>query len=262
LKLADAFQSHLMPAEALPVRCHVVKEEHLQFVENYLVERLPRCYTTIEYLKQRTTKTGMTASSLLANFLPDNGSVMSGDFGEILALFFLSSEQLDKTKLIKKWRYKQDRKKAAPHSDVILIYRKNESTPTKEDFVICAEAKQKATKSKTYIPIKDAVEGFLNDRTGRLARTMVWLKEKAIHKGQPKMISYLDRFTNDLSVEYSKYFKAIAIIDRNLLDEEISRKLDLPKQDKSFEIVVLGISQLKQLYETVFTRAIKEVTVE
>jgi len=186
-------------------------------------------------LKQRATETGKLHSELLANKLSEHGSVMSGDFGEILALYFLSSERTERTILVKKWRYKQDRQSSAPHSDIIIFHRESNDEPSKSDFVICAEAKQKATPSKTFIPISKAVEGFYKDSTGRLARTLVWLKEKAIDHESTERIKFLERFTSDLSVEYAKFFKAVAIIDRDFLDEEITRKLDLPKQNSSFE---------------------------
>ncbi len=187
---------------------------------------------------------------------------MSGDFGEVLTLFFLSSERPEKTKLVMKWRYKQDRRKPAPHSDVIILHRRKRDAPSKTDFVICAETKQKATHSERFIPISEAVRGFEKDRIGRLARSLAWLRERAIDRDLPKNITYIERFTNDLSVEYCKYFKAVVILERDLLDKEITRKIGLPGQDASFEIVALGVGSLKSLYEAVFKRAIKEVTIE
>lgn len=143
LIVAKVFESYEMPAGALPVRCHVLITEQAQVLEDYLVVSLPECYTTKLHLRQRATETNLSISELLMNKLPDPGNVMSGDFGEIVTLFFLSSERTERTTLIKKWRYKQDRTKAIPFSDVIILHRED-ATPSARDFVICAESKQKA----------------------------------------------------------------------------------------------------------------------
>ena len=96
----------------------------------------------------------MEPGEILENRLPNPGNVMSGDFGEIVSMLFLSSERAETTLPVKKWRYKQDFKKSAPHSDVIVLHRRSRRRPTTDDFVICAEVKQKATPSRRYIPIE------------------------------------------------------------------------------------------------------------
>ena len=55
-----------------------------------------------------------------------------------------------------------------------------------------------------------------------------------------------------------QYFKATAIIDLNLLDDELTREIDVPEQNEHFEVIVLGIPNLKQFYETVFERCVTE----
>ena len=259
---AEAFEHHIMPEGALPIRCHVLQGDQASALENYMVQSLPECYTTKKTLKMRAEATKVSLSQLMANKLPDAGNVMSGDFGEIIAMFFLSTERTEVTTLIKKWRYKQDRNKAAPHADIVIFHRENSAAASKNDFIICAEAKQKATRSNTYIPIAKAIEGFEEDKTGRLARTLVWLREKAIDHESQREIKFLDRFTVDPTVEYLKHFKAVAIIDRSLLDREITRQIAIPQQNESFEVVVLGVDNLKTFYERVYERVINEVTLE
>jgi hypothetical protein len=261
MKIAQAFEPYEMPENALPVRCHVLKDEQAQALEDFLVTMLPECFTTTAALKSRKEETGLCLSELLANKMPDKGSVMSGDFGEVLTLFFLGSERDEKTNLIKKWRYKQDRSKAAPHSDVIIFHRKSTKTASEKDFVICAESKQKSTESP-FQPILKAIEGYESDKIGRLARTLVWLREKAIDQESEQAIDYLNRFTVDPTTKYSKYYKAVAIIDRDLLNDEITKTISLPEQNDEFEVVVLGLKDLKNLYETCFSRAVEEIDVE
>jgi hypothetical protein len=258
MDISEIFTSYELPDDAIDVRCHALQPEHVEAFKGYLANVLPECYITHQHLKCRVEETGLDVSSILCNKLPDKGSVMSGDFGEILTLFFLNSECKSQTVPIKKWRYKQDRTKAAPHSDVVILYRKhNKKKVSKEDFVVCAEAKQKATNS-AFNPIGSAIDGYQKDRNGRLARTLVWLKEKAIDIEAKDFIDYIKRFTDLTKVEYSRYFKATAIIDLNLLDDELTREIDLPEQNEHFEVIVLGIPDLKQFYETVFDRCVTE----
>ena len=247
-----------MPAGALKVRCHVLPDHHSAKVQDFLVQSLPECYITTEKLKTRCKETGLSASDMLAQVFPDPGSVMSGDFGEIFTMFFLSSERVEKTDLIKKWCYKQDRRKAAPHSDVVIFHRATPGSPSESDFLICGESKQKSTKGK-FDPISDAVEGYKTDRTGRLGRTLAWLRERALLDGTKEDIHLVERFTTFSKTTFGKSFKALALVERTFLDDELIREIELPTQDKAFEIIVLGISDLKAIYEAVFERARKEV---
>ena len=256
------FDDHQKLADAIDVRVHILPEEKTALLEEFLVANIPNCYITDENLAARMAETGLTASQILQNQVPDRGSVMAGDFGEVTTLFFLGSEREEAIKSIMKWQYKQDRKKAAPHSDVIILYRDNPELASTNDYVICAEAKMKSTQS-VHSPIKSSIDGYVSDKTGRLARTLVWLKEKEINHGNADSIAFVERFTDKhLDTEYSKYFRAVAIIDRAFIDDELSKALELPDQNEEFEIIVLGISNLKDLYERTFGRAVEEVTCE
>ena len=262
MHVSGAFASKSLPDEALEVRYLELHTDQVEFLKDYLIRVLPYCYITRKILKTQVKNTKLKPSMILANKIPDRGSVMSGDFGEILTLLFLNCECSERTFPIKKWRYKQDRTKAVPHSDVVILYRKfTNGKASKDDFVICAESKQKSTNSK-FDPIRKAIEGYKTDRTGRLARTLVWLKEKAIDSGTEKQIKYIERFTELSKVEYSKYYKAVAVIDLELVFDEITRDIELPSQNAYFEVLVLGIPDLKDFYETVFQRAIEEVEID
>lgn len=258
MKVVQAFDAYVVPKGGIAARCHVLREKERAALMNFCVRTLPECYITQAVLSERVKATGKPASEILANKLPDPGHVMSGDFGEIVTLLFLGSECAQKVELLKKWRYKQDRKKPAPHSDVVVLYREFTDKASKNDFVISAETKQKSTKG-SFTPIADAITGLTIDQTGRLARTLAWLREKAIDQGSKSDIAMIERFTHQLAVTYAKHYKAVAIIDRDLLDDELKRQ-PVPATNNSFEVVVIGIKDLKTFYETVFGRAVKEVT--
>jgi len=256
------FEDHQKLADAIDVRAHVLPKDKTALLEDFLVANIPNCYITDQNIAARMVDTGLSASQILQNQVPDRGSVMAGDFGEVTTLFFLGSERDETINNIMKWQYKQDRNKAAPHSDVVILYRENSKKTSVNDFVICAEAKLKSTKSN-FSPIERSIEGYKSDKTGRLARTLVWLKEKEINHGNADSIAFVERFTDKhLDTEYSKYFRAVGIIDRAFIDDELSKAIELPDQSEDFEIIVLGISNLKDLYERTFGRAVAEVNYE
>lgn len=261
--LSSWFENYTKPEGSIEVRSHILSDNKYSELEEFLVRAIPDCYISKENISARVNETRLTASEILKNKLPDTGSVMSGDFGEILTLFYLGSERSETIKKVKKWRYKQDRQKPIPHSDVIILYRESSTNSSDKDFVICAESKAKATESNDYRPIEKSISGYVSDSTGRLARTLVWLKEKAIGHENLESLEFITRFTDHhLNKGYNKFYRAVAIIDRNLLDKELLHPLNLPPQNDEFEVVVIGIKNLKDLYERSFSRAIDEVVHE
>ena len=262
MSITSCFIDYEKPDGSIEVRAHILSEDKREYLENLLVQEIPDCYITQADISAQINRTGLTASEILQSKLPDPGSVMSGDFGELITLFYLSEETTVTTESIKKWRYKQDRNKPAPHSDVVIIHRKHTDRPSKDDFVICAEAKARASSSQSE-PIESAVRDSAKDKTGRLARTLVWLKDKAIAHENADTIKFIKRFTDDLlNTEFKKHYKAVAIIDRSFLDEELLKALEIPAQNEEFEVLVLGITDLKALYENSFSRAVAEVSHE
>ncbi len=259
MSITSCFVDHEKPDGSIEVEAHILHDDKCKYLEDFLVQEIPDCYITKADLSVQVNKTDLTASEILQSKVPDPGNVMSGDFGELLTLFYLSNETAVTTEKIKKWRYKQDRNKPAPHSDVVVIHRKYSDRPSKDDFVICAETKAKATSSQ-FEPIECAIRDSVKDKTGRLARTLVWLKDKAIAHENADSIAFIQRFTDTLlDVEFKKHYKAVAIIDRSFLDEELLKTLEIPPQGEEFEVLVLGITDLKGLYERSFSRAVAEV---
>ena len=256
--LVSWFENYDLPSDSSSVRAPVLKPEEAKLLEEFMVRAIPSCYLSSDSLGIQIKNTGFTASQLIQNKIPDPGSVMAGDFGEILTLFYLAGDIEEIAKKVKKWRFKQDRTKAAPHSDVIILYREFDNRPSTNDFVICAEAKLKSTKS-SFSPIERSIEGYEKDKTGRLARTLVWLKEKAIDSEGAESLSYMQRFTDDhLKTEFKKQFRSVALIDRAFLDDELIKPFDLPDQSDDLEVLVLGIDDLKNVYQRSFQRATEE----
>ena len=194
-RIHNLFVGHTLPTGSVPVTCHVLHDTHLSTLKKFLITEIPSCYICPDELQKRVNDTSIPAHEIIANKLPNPGSVMSGDFGEILTLFYLHSSSTFELNPIKKWRFKQDRLKAAPHSDVVLMHQANPDVPSKDDFVICAEAKAKATPSNDYAPIESSLDGYERDKIGRLARTLHrWLGGRpdalAISSYKPVVVDY------------------------------------------------------------------------
>lgn len=220
---------------------------------------LRRCYITDVALDQAVAQHGVTRDVVLRSVLPDAGSVMSGDFGEILTYFYQAARELPATAVgAKKWRLKQDRTKPAPKSDVIHFVMPNRPHPSAADVVLCSEVKAKATAGGST-PIAEAIGDCKKDRTSRLSSTLVWLRERAMTTDLGDVdVPLLNRFID--AVDYrpaSKRFRAVAVICNALLDDELVAAPADP--DPEFTLVVIGVPDLRTTYTAVFAAAIASV---
>ena len=139
-----------------------------------------RAYISDQLLDQRAEVTQSPRAEILAAKLPDAGSVMSGDFGEIVAYLYLGVQPQGEVPIgPKRWRLKQDRTKSAPFTDVVQFILPQWPVASNADRVVCAEVKAKAT-AGAFRPIEKAIAGSQLDSTSRLSRTFVWLRERAL----------------------------------------------------------------------------------
>jgi len=260
--IADWFAAHALPINSIVADVFVLNAEARASIADFLVKELPDCYISKDDIEDQVERTKRTVSEIVANKFADPGSVMAGDFGEILTLFFLGTAGGPELRRVKKWRYKQDRNKAAPHSDVILLHCPDPANPSPDDYLICAEAKVKSTASNTYRPIEAALKGYEADRTGRLAKTLAWLREKALETETADTVNYIERFSKkQIAVTYNKNHRAVALIDTNFLDAELIQQVAIPAQNAAFKVVVMGLADLKVLYEECFARAAAEAKI-
>lgn len=216
------------------------------------VEVARRCYASDEFLAECATQLGRPRSEVLAALLPDPGSVMAGDFGEIVTFLFLGASPHPQQVIgPKKWRLKQDRLKPAPYSDVVQFVVPEWPIPSEEDRVVCAEVKTKSTDG-TSTPISAAIADSGKDRLGRLSKTMAWLKERAIVGDlEPTTIPVVDRFLDAIDhPPASKDFWAVAVICASLVDAEL---MDAPDAAPDHCVVaIIVVPDLKTRYEEVF----------
>lgn len=225
---------------------------------NALGMAIRRCYISDEKVSTQAIKYP-PATKVIAAALPDPGSVMSGEFGEILTYFYQGSTALPMAAVgLRRWHLKQDRNKAAPYSDVVHLVLPDWPNPSANDAVLCSEVKAKSTKGK-FEPIQKAIEGCDTDRISRLAGTLAWLRERAITGAtEGASVEQLTRFIEPAGLPAAiKKFHAVAVVCDSLVTDEITKAPATRSPD--YEVVVISVPKLKETYETAYTTAMNAV---
>ena len=229
-----------------------VSDESAAAISGRITDAVRRCYISDESIEERVASLGVSRAEILESKLPNPGSTMAGDFGEIL-IYFYHAARLHPNVAFgpKKWRLKQDRTKPAPHSDVVHFLLPEWPTPTNQDVVVCSEVKVKSTPG-AWQPIPVAIAGCQLDRVSRLTRTLVWLRERALTENLGSVqLDHLNRFIN--AVDYppaARRFFAVAVICASLVDGELAT---IPAQaSPDFSLVIVSVPNLRQLYGSVY----------
>lgn len=236
-----------------------VGDQHSKTWADALGVAVRRCYVSDAIVEERAKATGVAKVDIIAARLPDAGSTMAGDFGEILVYFYQAAQELPASALgPRKWRLKQDRTKPAPHSDVVHFVLPSWPASSENDLLLCSEVKTKSTDGGSS-PIKSAIEDCAKDRTSRLARTLVWLRERALLEPLGDVqLAHLERFINATDhPEAKKRFRAVAVVCASLLDGEL---VDAPADaHPDYTVVVIAVRELQQTYTSVFAAARKAI---
>lgn len=226
--------------------------------ENYRV-----CYISDKKLKKRAEANGQSQDDFILHVLPDIANIMSGDFGELLC-YEMAKGYLDNGKSNlsgpKKWRWKQDRNKPAPHSDILLFREKKKWSKRnlKGDEVIAIESKMKAVKNNGYSPLQKAMNGAKQDKLSRMAKSLDWYYDRLALDGKLKTKEAINKFRNpSLYGEFKKSFKAVAIIDEGLFEDEIVKGIE--DADEEIDIWAISIERLQEAYQTVYKEIPKTV---
>jgi len=220
---------------------------------------LRRCYITDAALAQAAVQHGVSQADVLRTKLPDPGSTMSGDFGEVIGYFYQASKELPASAIgAKKWRLKQDRTKPVPKSDVVHFVMPNRPHASAGDTILCSEVKAKATAGSTT-PIADAITDCKKDRVSRLASTLVWLRERAMTEDLGDVdMALLNRFIDAVdSPPVAKRYRAVAVVCDTLLNDELAAAPN--DASAEFTLVVIAVPNLRTTYMAVFAAAIASV---
>jgi len=218
---------------------------------------LRRCYLTDERVNAQSAQ--FPPPQVIAAGLPSPGATMAGDFGEILTYFYQGTTVLPNAAIgLKKWRLKQDRTKPAPYSDVVHLVLPDWPNPSTKDAVLCSEVKTKSTSAPSS-PIESSIEDCDKDRTSRLTKTLLWLRDRAV-TGSAEGASYqqLNRFIDCAGLPVAgRQFHAVSVICESLVKAELA---SVPgKASPNYTLVVISVPNLKTTYEAVFKAAMSAV---
>ena len=243
------------------------------FVQDCLLP-FRRAYLTDEKVDRLEAKGQNSRKDIINRRLPDQGDVMSGDFGEILT-FYMATELWSSDTNVRpmKWQFKDDPKKASPKTDVVLFYLVNDAQhPDANDKMITYEAKARATAisgkykfhtqkpSITYKDGKDccsfvdAVFDADKDRASRAAESLIYLKNKAEDSDDDALMDVLLRFEKSYTLPYVAEHNAVVIVESSDLANQISRiPADLMTTFPGIAVYCMPIKDLKAVYEQVYS---------
>lgn len=241
-----------------------VSEKYSQAWADTLGTIIRRCYISDTLVKERALKKHLPEENVINSKLPDPGSTMSGDFGELLVNFYQASQELPHNAIgFNKWRLKQDRNKPAPHSDVVHLVLPHWPKPSSEDRILCSEVKTKSTNSSSK-PLTEAIQDCNKDQTSRLAKTLIWLRDRTINDTEMDDVNLnqLDRFINAIDAPpVTRQFRAVLVICSSLVHSQLDKEAPTAKPD-DYTVVVISVPNLKHTYEAVFAAARKAITTE
>lgn len=218
------------------------------------------CYISNSDLAKLSGQRGIKASEFLEKYIyPDEPSIMSGDFGEIFSFLVVIERLSNKGYLLfapRKWRWKEDRNRAALGSDAVLFHIADNKKPSSKDFVVSIESKMKSVKSKEH-RIQTAIDHAAKDKLSRLAKSIIWLEEKHARNGNEIDRKKIERFKDPSTYgPFQKHHKAIAIIDNAFESEEITPVIN---NTHGVTAIIFSIENLKTVYETLRMNIIKSI---
>lgn len=226
-------------------------DEKEAFIDSFL-EYFQSCYICSNKLK-RLTDNGIDKKEVFKAIFPTIGSIQSGDFGEILSNFIIEQIEVDSVG-VKKWRWKESKDSPVHKIDLVLTSIEDLDKPSPSDKLILGEVKAKATDLK-YSQVKNAIDDIKKEDAARVARTIIWAREKYILDGEVELVKRLDRFiksTEDSYGEYEKKLYAIGVIDKNFVEADLSDGKESIEDRGEINLFVVSIDKLKEVYQEVY----------
>lgn len=200
--------------------------------------------------------------------LPTDPIIKSGDFGEILSFAIFTQMYPDYNIAPLKWRWKEDRDRAAHFTDIVLFCCPDESNPQVTDKMMTIEVKTRATQPDAKeSSINKAIEGSFTDSVSRSAKTLSYVQQKLKKDRDFDAVKKVMRFEEAVKTPYEACFNAIAIVNRSHLgthhignlNAELINKVRLfnaneKANHKTMAVFVVPINDLKDLYEQLYNK--------
>jgi hypothetical protein len=133
-----------------------------------------------------------------------------------------------------------------PFTDAVGFYREDTARASGKDFVVSVESKMKATRSSAN-RIQEAIDGAQKDKTTRLTKTLIWLKQKYTREGNTQMSKFIECYSDPVAWgTFGKIYKAFAILDNKF---EVSEIGQLMNNNEGIITIVIVMDNLKDIYE-------------
>jgi hypothetical protein len=227
---------------------------------NVFLSKLPqpfRClYLTDEDLEWRTNEFGTSRAEEIEDKIPNNPTIMSGEFSEILCYYIVPEKYLPDSNLRPpKWKWKESKNNPAHFTDVILFYQNALATPKADDCLISIESKARATRpNSTESSLQNAINDARKDYISRLGESLFHLKTRYKDDKNAEAVRQLERFMDVAKYPtFLKHFKAVATVDVSFTDTHINNVTHIPNDIlDTFEVILIRIKDLKGAYEQTF----------
>lgn len=234
-----------------------------------------QAYIDDEKLNERVMVYGTQRADEIQEQLPNPGDVMSGDFGEILAFYMACGIWESGVNVAPmKWRLKDKKKASSHYTDLVLFKLPDVNNPSVTDAMVTYEVKTRATsltntkykkhkspKYKTYkddkleCTIIEAVFDAQKDAVERAAETIPYLLTRCKDERWDDLYHKIYRFSKANKVSYIKEHNAVAVVDIDTLNEQITRMpADLLTQHPDVnKVYCVPMKNLKNIYEHVYS---------
>lgn len=177
------------------LKCQVLEFEIDTFIKEFdLTVTLRGCFVEDQVLKDLAKKKGKTESEILKeDIIPDDGSVVSGDFCEILYARIL--ERVLPIKFFDtRWHHKFHKNELIPGSDLLGSVTKDKN-PHPEDELVVLESKA-AFSQKNKELVQNAFNSMKKDYLGRAGISLFAIMKRRTIANAGADTSDIERFVN------------------------------------------------------------------
>jgi hypothetical protein len=228
-----------------------------EFIRSCIVP-FRRSYVSDENLNFEVDNDINIREDAIANRLPTNPSLQSGEFGEIL-MFFLACTVIypDANITPIKWQWKENRDTPCHLTDIFLLKRMDKDIHSPKDYVCSIEVKSRATTPRSGESVMTtAIEGAIKDKDSRIGKMIAYLKTKYANDRKADKAKLVKRF-DDATVHYERYFNAAIVVEREYMQSHIDNTAPdklTTAQTENIALFTVPLGEMKQIYKTLYSK--------
>mgnify|MGYP003469216818 FL=1 len=188
------------------------------FLQEMLVP-LREVFLSEEKIARNMEKYNRSRQQVISDHVPEDPTIMSGDFGEALTYyiakrFFAHKANVPPMKL----RFKGDPNRPMPHTDIVFFYIDDMDTPSANDIIYTIEVKsrkKRPSRDEKKNTILSAIAGAELDKSSRLMKTIRYFVKKIQDEQEPEQLfKEVERFKDVYFFDKStKIHSAVAVVE-------------------------------------------------